>query len=193
MNRFNINKLINIIIFYHNHTNPEKLNKTKILKLLFLSDFKHIEKFGRPIKFDIYFHLPKGPVPTLSKNLLDNLKSDSDIDWDNEFDVFKKALTIRKIKNLLDKYNPNVIVPKKNRQFDDMFFSESEIEILNMICKKYYNSTATELINITHRHKGYKLTEENEEIDYRYGFKTKDDVEYYNFREREKKEFELIR
>ena len=48
------------------------INKMKAFKLIWLSDRLHLRKYGRPILNDVYFALPKGPIPSSTKDLADN-------------------------------------------------------------------------------------------------------------------------
>ncbi len=190
MNKLDLTKLVNTIIYFCDNTNSNTLSKTKILKLLFLSDFKHIEKYGRPITFDEYYHLPMGPVPTLTKNFLDNMTGTKDIDLGREIELFVNAFKLEP-KHAFD-YEYTVIKKKDSVKFNQSKFSRSEIDILKSICKKYYNTTARKLIEITHRHKGFKSTCENEKIDYRFGIKDINDLNYYNYWKKENDSFDIF-
>lgn len=190
MAKVNLEKIKNIIIFFCKNTWQGNLSKTKILKLLFLCDFKHVEKYGRPITNDIYYHLPHGPIPSLIKSFLDNLNKKDDYDLGKELKSFQNTFTteIRRTK----KGNFDIITLKGDIQFNDEFFSVSELEIMKNICKKYCKTSAKELKRITHMHKGYKNTSDNEVIPYIYGIKNKADKEYFEFWEKEKQELDLI-
>jgi uncharacterized phage-associated protein len=48
------------------------LDKLKTVKLLYFADKEHLLKHGRPILGDVYFCMPHGPVPSFSKNLIDD-------------------------------------------------------------------------------------------------------------------------
>lgn len=188
MNKFDLNKLVNTIVYFSDNTNPSRLCKTKILKLLFLSDFKHVEKYGRPIIYDTYYHLPFGPVPSLTKNYLDNLQNAKDFELGKELDVFKKAFDLEQHTNT--RYEYTTIKKKSGVVFDRTKFSKSEIEVLKSMSKKYFDTTAKELVEITHKHIGYTQTADNEKIDYRFAIKDKKDMDYYNYWAEENKYFQ---
>lgn len=188
MNKFDLIKLVNTIVYFSEHTMPSKFCKTKILKLLFLSDFKHVEKYGKPITYDTYYHLPFGPVPTLTKNYLDNLQNAKDFELGKELDVFKNAFDLEPHENSHCSYS--TIKAKSGVRFNSTKFSKSELEVLKEISKKYFATTAKELVEITHKHIGYIQTGENEKIDYRFAIKHKKDMEYYNYWAEENRDFE---
>lgn len=190
MSKINTEKLINTIVYFCKNTWENNLSETKILKLLFLCDFKHVEKYGRPISYETYYHLPHGPVPTLTKNFLDNLNKKHDYDLGRELDDFKDMFKTEERRT--QKGNFNVIKLRVDTSFDDNCFSESELEVMNGICQKYYRTPARELKRITHMHRGYRETENNEIINYIYGIKNKNDRDYFKFWENEKAELQLI-
>lgn len=186
----NTKKLINAIVYFCKNTWTGNLSETKILKLLFLCDFKHIEKYGRAISNETYFHLPHGPVPTLTKTFLDNLNNKHDYDLGAELKGFQDMFKTEERRT--QKGSFNVIKLKNETAFNDECFSESEIEVISEMCRKYYRTPARELKRITHMHRGYRETEDNEIINYVYGLKTKNDKDYYKFWENEKAELQLI-
>ena len=60
-------KLKAVIIYFAENTNPQYLGKVKLMKLLYFLDFQHVKRHGAPVLGDQYYHLPMGPVPTVSK------------------------------------------------------------------------------------------------------------------------------
>jgi len=55
-----IDKILNVTLYILQK--KEEVSKTKLMKLLFLTDFAHLSKYNRPITWDEYHRLPKGPL-----------------------------------------------------------------------------------------------------------------------------------
>lgn len=55
-----------------------RLSKGEIVKCLFLADDAHLTEYGRPITFDNYIAMKKGPVGNLSSDMLNGK-----VDWDD--------------------------------------------------------------------------------------------------------------
>ncbi len=122
-----INKLGNTLVYLAN--NVGELNKTKILKLLYLIEEKSIKKFGYPF-FGFNFQLWKfGPV----------LK-DVYIDLSEENPLI--------LKNYIKKADNNIFVAIAD--FNDDEFSDDDIYLLNSITNFTKNKSASELVDITH-------------------------------------------
>lgn len=190
---FDLDKLINAIIFFANHTNPHKLGKTKLLKLLFFSDFEHMEKYGRPIIGDVYFKLPLGPVPSLTKDLLTVLENgEEDLDWGGGvIDKLSHAIEVKKQRS--GKYIQARIIARQ--KFDPTFFSKSDIETMKAVAERYYNLGAKEIANQSHKHPAYqKVPFENMQIDYSYALDPTDKIArgYYEHWNKELAELEMI-
>ncbi|MBO9566049.1 MAG: SocA family protein [Niastella sp.] len=126
-----IDKIGNSIIYLSQTLSD--LNKTKILKLLFLLEEASIKKYGTPF-FNIDFQLWKhGPV---AKDIYIDLCEESP--------------------NLLDEYikrdtqNASNFVAK--RSFSDDQFSDNDIEIMDKVVAFAKQKNATYLVNHTHDH-----------------------------------------
>lgn len=124
-----IQKLGNTLVYLANGVS--ELNKTKILKLLFLTEEASIRKHGYPF-FGFNFELWQfGPV---LKEVYADLSNDS-VSFLNEY--------IKK-----DKYDPSLYVAVK--EFNDDEFSDWDLEVLEYIVKFAKNKIAKDLVEITH-------------------------------------------
>jgi uncharacterized phage-associated protein len=124
-----IDKIGNTIIYLSG--NMADLNKTKILKTLFLLEEASIKKYGYPffgIEFQIWKH---GPVV---KDIFIDLCEDS------------PALLANYIKR--DEVNPSVF--KAVKEFSDTEFSDNDIALLNIISAFVKNKSAATLVAHTH-------------------------------------------
>jgi uncharacterized phage-associated protein len=68
---FDSERTIGAIVYLASKKIPG-LTKWKVCKLLYLSDRMHLARFGRPITGDVYYALPRGPIPSYTKNGLDD-------------------------------------------------------------------------------------------------------------------------
>lgn len=161
-------KFINAILFFAKNTDPEKLGIKKLAKLLFFSDFLHFERYGRPIIGDEYYHLPQGPVPTTS------------------YDLYKDTFK-RKIKTGLEEYisiNPIKVgiytMEKINplKECDENVFSDSDLEIMQEIAKRFYSETGTDLARMANAIPFVKSTSQVLPIDYMSALKDERDKDY---------------
>lgn len=124
-----IDKIGNAIIFLSKKM--DDLNKTKILKVLFLLEEASIKKYGYPF-FGIDFQIWKlGPVV---KDIFIDLSEDS------------PELLSDYIKR--DENNPSVFTGKT--EFNDDEFSDNDIELLKLISDFAKDKSATALIKYTH-------------------------------------------
>lgn len=161
-------KFINAILFFAKNTDPEKLGIKKLMKLLFFADFLHFEKYGRPIIGDEYYHLPNGPVPTTSYDLYkDTFKK-------NVKTGLEQYITINPIK--VGIYTMEKIQPKK--ECDENVFSDSDLEIMKEISKKFYSETGGDLARMANAIPFVKNTPQVLPIDYVEALEDKDDKNY---------------
>ncbi|MFW5804028.1 MAG: Panacea domain-containing protein [bacterium] len=117
-------KIINSIIFFALKNPDKKINRLKLMKLLWLADRIHLNKYGRLILKDKYNALPRGPIPSNTYNISKNSQSDY-------FTV--KGFKITAI-----------------RSFEEAYFSKSDIEVLEHVWEKYGKSDI-DLIRLSHK------------------------------------------
>lgn len=128
-----IDKIGNTIIYLAERV-PD-LNKTKILKLLFLTEEASIKKTGKPF-FGIDFQIWKfGPV---AKDIFIDLTTQ----WFDDSPVLLNEFILRDPKN-----NEN-FVPKT--AFKDDEFSDNDLQLLDLIAGFGKNKSANYLIKHTH-------------------------------------------
>jgi uncharacterized phage-associated protein len=70
--QFDFDRTLAAILYLASKDLPE-LTKSKICKLLFLSDKLHLVKYGRVITGDRYCAIPHGPIPSRTLNLLNEV------------------------------------------------------------------------------------------------------------------------
>lgn len=117
-------KIINAIIFFASK-NPEKaIDRLKLMKLLWLSDRIHLIKYGRPILRDKYYAMDCGPVLSRTKDF-------SDVGIPGITEV--KGYMI-----------------KAQTAPDLDYFSDSDIEIMNLVWTNYGKLTSSAIVKYSH-------------------------------------------
>jgi len=109
-----------------------KLNKMKILKLIYLADKAHLLKYGRPIAGGDYYAMKLGPVCSMLLNDLDGSVNGC-------FPFQLQGLDV-----------------VANTGFNESYLSESDIEILMGIDKEFGEMDRFRLSNYTHGLPEYK-------------------------------------
>ena len=131
-----INKIGNTIVYLAQ--NIPNLSKTKLLKLLYLLDEVSIKEFSVPFLNLEYYVWQAGPVAT---------EIFGEISQDFETSILDQFLRLR-----FQEINQRCAVfiePKKD--FDDGEFSDNDMMILEKFCQKFKDTTAEQLVEITHR------------------------------------------
>lgn len=106
------------------------------LKLLYLADKVHLERYGSLLYGERYAALPYGPVPSSAYNIVKYTRGDRDAPLGAEYatEVFGM--------------NDNTIVPKREPDLD--VFSKSDVQALDAAVNKYGHLTFGELKRLTH-------------------------------------------
>lgn len=142
-----IEKIGNTIVYLAE--NIPQLSKTKLLKLLYLIEEFSVKKYHAPflgLKFEVW---QAGPV---AKDIFIDLSQD-------EPDMLSKYV---QLKTCIGLDGATFIEPKV--KFSDDEFSDNEISLLEFIVQQYKDSTAKDLVKLTHRANSlwYKIAKEND-------------------------------
>ena len=135
-----LDKIIEVILCLA-HKGIE-LDRYKIVKLVYLADVAHLNRYGRPITYDTMVAMKNGPVPT---TLYDILKRNRryKIDYDTlPFDYIARG----------DRH----YIENPKRAINRKLFSKSDLAILDEIAASHGNKTFRELYDMTHQHPGYQ-------------------------------------
>ena len=115
------------------------IDKMKALKLYWLSDKLHLRKYGRLISSDKYLAMEYGAVASTAKDIIDSTEYLTKIDI--------------KSKNYRDKYLTELVnnsfSSKSNTDLDE--FSQSDIEILELIYENFKFEGAFSLSELSHK------------------------------------------
>lgn len=142
---FDFNKLSQIVLFLTQ--NIPKVSKTKLMKLLFYSDFKNYQEYGLSISGISYQHLPYGPVPHHHWLMLDALTENKIVelkpfeDWEGEY------------------FEPT-------SDIDLSMLSNEELDTLKKVVRHFKGFTAVDISAYSHEEDAYKMTQDREFISY---------------------------
>lgn len=131
--------------------------KTKLNKLLFYADFIMYERSGFSMSGMRYVAIQMGPVPDKYDSIYDHLARKDD------FDIIT---TLFADGGVGEKFEPNT-----KYDFNPDLFSSNELTVLEEIAKKFKHTTTKEIIDISHKEKGWIVNKAtNGIIDYKFGF-----------------------
>jgi len=126
-----------------------RFSSTKLNKLLFYCDFAAYRDLGRSITGHSYRKLPFGPAPKAMLPILDQMKRDQDC-VEIEKDHFGR--TQRRV--------------QANRPPETSVFSAEEVLLADRILADLWESSATEVSDLSHDFIGWKAASLNEVIPY---------------------------
>lgn len=135
-----VNKIGNTIIYFAERLQP--LSKTKLLKLLYLSEEESVRRHAMPflnLDFEVWQY---GPV---AKDIYVDVSST------------EQYLLRDYIQTQVDHENRTFVNAKA--EFDDGEFSDAELSLLELVLSKYGHFNAEQLVDLTHRpHSPWTLT-----------------------------------
>ena len=120
------------------------INKMKAIKLVWLSDRLHLRNYGRLITGDEYYALPNGPIPSATRDILEN---------NNFIDDLSTEYASHYI-CIIDRYNFKSIA-----DCDLKVFSNTDKEMLKTIFLKFGDKDHFELSDISHKFPEWKKFE----------------------------------
>lgn len=168
-------KFINALLYFGKNTDPQYFGITKLLKLLFISDFKHFEKYARPILGDFYVRIQLGPIPSISYNL-----------FNSETPELEKVMRI--INEKKGDFDFKRIEALEDPNLD--VFSESDLEIMQTVAKKYFDFPATKMVKQIHEIDFIKDLNQGDRINYDVVLTKAADKEYAQVLQCEEDKFE---
>ena len=114
------------------HLAGGRISYLKLVKLLYLADRKAIEQWERPITYDTFASLPRGPVGSNTCNLARGISSDSQF-WDQYIETIGMDVRIKGEYPKIRKLSP------------------IEIDLIEEIFKKYRYLNKYKLAELTER------------------------------------------
>lgn len=115
-----------------------KIEKLKLIKLVYLADRYHLRRYGRPIVNDTYFAMPLGPVGSSVKDIAEfsDFLAQEEVDYASKF--ISRGQQMHTVVSLAE--------------VDNKVFSQSELEALEFAYKEFGKDTPINLVNITHNY-----------------------------------------
>jgi uncharacterized phage-associated protein len=150
--RFKPEKLVHALAFFSD-AGVCDLTKLKAAKLLYFADKEHLLHYGRPILGDVYFCLTYGPAPSFALNEMGDAIEKTEVE-DVDQTLFRQYLEVKRT------FSNSYPVFKAKQKFDPDVFSESELEVLSNVARKYGDRTARQLVELTHEELTWKIANE---------------------------------
>lgn len=158
-------KLKAILLYFADNTNPRFLGKVKLMKLFYFLDFLHVKKYGAPVTYDRYVHLEHGPIPQSIMNLISLAADEPDNSMIADVVFFERPSGTQMIK---------MIGQRRFTETDRRYFSDTELEVLDLVCKRYGNKNTKQIEDESHKEAAWRETSTLEEISYSLAAKDKD-------------------
>jgi uncharacterized phage-associated protein len=150
-------KLKAILLYFCENTDPKFLGKVKLMKLFYFLDFMHVKKYGAPVTFDTYVHLEHGPIPSTIKNLIDEACDDADNS------ILADTVRCESVEGITMKR----VLPRRGfSENDRKYFSKSELEILETVCKRFGPQNTKYIEDASHKEAPWRETSPLETISY---------------------------
>lgn len=137
------------ILFFLHRIQNVFLGKTKLMKLLYYSDFEFYSKQRKMITGDSYLAQTFGPVPERAEGLLKKMAEEGKIHIDQDSSR---------------KYPQTRYYPK--REPDMSVFSAAEVEHLEEVARRFEHWSASQMSNQTHEEYPWRITPFGSMIDY---------------------------
>ncbi len=153
----NLQKLMEMIIFFTVHIRPWK---TKMNKLLFYADFLHFKKTCFSMSGAEYVAIHLGPVPQNFNSIFEYAAIHNKID-----------ITYREFSNggVGESFSPN-----KDTSFNAGLFEEAELDVLKIVADTFKETSTREMIDISHEEPAWlENIGEMKKIKYDYAFRLK--------------------
>ncbi|MFA4975308.1 MAG: helix-turn-helix domain-containing protein [Candidatus Paceibacterota bacterium] len=135
-----------------NVSSDGKIPKTKLAKLLYLTDFAWFYDHLESMSGMQYRKIAYGPVPDVFFRALDELESDGKIHIDHKNENGKECFLVSELES------------NKNEKIQTI--STEEKSLMKKITEKWKGKKTQEIVNFTHNQLPYFLCRENELIPY---------------------------
>jgi uncharacterized phage-associated protein len=142
-----LDKIVELLLYLAHK--KQHVDHYKACKLVYLGDWAHLNKYGRPITADTPKAMEYGPVAT------------------NSYELLKRNKTVMKAAGIDDlpfetkQLDKVIIVGAPKRAFDRDLFSRSDLEVFDWVLTEYGDLTFDQLHEITSKHFAYRNAWEN--------------------------------
>jgi uncharacterized phage-associated protein len=123
------------------------LSDYKCAKLIYLADKEHLNRYHRPITFDYFVAMKRGPVPSVAYDLIKN----------DRITLKKYNLDDEPLPFTATKTDPTTgyQISDPARPVNKKELSESDFQVLDEIIAEHAHKSDRELYNLTHSHIAY--------------------------------------
>jgi uncharacterized phage-associated protein len=135
----NKRKILQALNYLASCQDGKTISEMKAYKLLWLADRYHLRQYARTITHDNYYAMQYGVVPPTAKAMVDNLSN---------------SVRNQKYIQKADKY-----YYKSINEVDMDVFSDSDVEVLNLILKNFDRMSPQALSNLSHSFPEWKKYE----------------------------------
>ena len=139
----------------------KKVSSVKLMKLLYIADKVHLNNYGRTISMDTFCAMQKGPVPSLSYDMIKKLYPTA------LHHPTQRNSTPESIASLLRKYaeveedgDKKIVCLKKEEPSLYSFLSESDIKTIDNVSTFFELTSDDSLVDLTHNFDEWKQFEE---------------------------------
>ena len=132
------------------------LTRYYFVKIMYLSEKLHLQKYGRPVYGDPLYALEFGPVPTITYDLV---KEEFSHRTEDMADAFYSALSVSDTPN-----GRKAFAAKRAPDLD--WFSASDLECMEEAFATFAECTFSEIMDKTHREPEWRAAGVNAKIDY---------------------------
>jgi len=137
----NKRKILQSLNYLASYQDNKIISEMKAYKLLWLADRYHLRQYARTITQDNYYAMQYGIVPSTAKNMVDNISN---------------SVRNQKYIQKAEKY-----YYKSVTEVDMDVFSDSDVEVLNLILKNFGKMSPQALSNLSHDFPEWKRYEKN--------------------------------
>jgi len=139
---FDFERIGHMVVYFASKGAPSRV---KLLKMLWFADFLACKRLGLSISGTSYRKWPLGPVPDDYETLLEQVQVDGLALSEPFVKVFKGELY-------------EGIAYHAQAEFDESLFTPQELDVLNAVHSRFANLTATQIMNLSHKEKGWRET-----------------------------------
>ena len=142
----NPTKLSDLILLLGRSPQVENLGMTKLWKLIYFIDAKHLREFGVSLTGSEYIKYEHGPVPSRGDRILKKLRQSG-------------AVNVKPVD--YGSYRQNHVSTAKEAVPS---FSDSELAVIEDVCRKLGRETAARLSDISHLEPAWIDADQNEKL-----------------------------
>lgn len=143
----NLEKLKAVVLFIGAHPSVSDLGQTKLYKLIYFSDVRHLRATGSSITGSEYIKYQHGPVPSRGEKAIKQLRANGSIDVEQVpfADYVMNKITVH------ESPSGSVLTP-------------SEIETLSVVCESLGRINASSLSRLSHDEPAWVYAEQLQKL-----------------------------